>query len=97
MSEKHTVEKSDKVEMVFIDKNGRYTASYEDGDLVGIYMASSSDVPEELVFTFENTINNPNSLGYNDTNRMNTFTFVLPSDDDPVTRFEFIKGDSYEC
>jgi hypothetical protein len=91
-----TLDKMSVAEILFIDKSGSYRALYTQGDLTQVFTESSGDVPLELDFTLAQTMHNLNALGYDEKNKNNTFTLMLPSVEDLIIRFKFIKGDSDE-
>lgn len=91
-----TLDDASIVEILFVDNSGSYRAFYTNGNLSKVTTESTCDIPLELDFTLADTFNKLNSLGYEDGNRENSFTITLPSQEDRVIRFTFIKGDSYE-
>jgi hypothetical protein len=91
-----TIDKMGVAEILFIDKSGSYRALYTQGDLTQVFTESTCAVPPELDFTFEQTMENLNALGYDMKNKNNRFTIMLPTDEQQVAQFKFIKGDTDE-
>ena len=91
-----TLDDTTTVEILFTDKSGSYKALYTDGELNKVTTESTCDVPLELDFTLVDTFSHLKALGFEEKNRNNTFNITPPSAEDPVIRFEFIKGDTDE-
>ncbi len=87
-----TLDNMSVAEILFIDTSGSYRALYTKGNLTQVFTESSCDVPLELDFSLAQTMDNLNDLGYDNKNKNNTFTLRLPSSEDQIIRFEFIKG-----
>ena len=91
-----TLDDTSTVEILFIDKSGSYRALYTHGNLTSITTQSSSDVLTELDFTLMDTFTHLKALGFEEGEGGNSFTITPPSEQDPVIRFEFTKGDTDE-